>query len=304
MLIAAAVNPEVALRHISGFLFVVPLILRVKTLNNLDKSPDRIRGMFDRIAPRYDFLNRFLSFGIDISWRNRTIREVLKRTKIDKPVLDICCGTADLSLSWYDRLLRDSRYEKTDRNRTWSFSEISDDPFLSKQEPFSCEPMIIGLDFSPEMLAIGKRKIARKKADSDIRLLEGDATALPFRDNVFSAVSIGFGLRNLCDHVRGIEEMYRVCEPGGTVAILEFTSPSAPVISGLYSIYVSKLLPMIGTVFSRKSDGAYTYLPESVRDFEKGETLAEKMRAIGFEDVRYIPLTFGAVSIYLGNRNT
>ena len=232
----------------------------------VDKSPEKIRRMFGSIAPRYDFLNRFLSLGIDVSWRRRSANRLLKATVIDGPILDVCTGTADLALA------------------------------LWKRQRKSIEPRkVFGVDFSPEMIGIGKRKARH----TDIELSVGDALNLPFDDATFAAVCVAFGLRNVGDTDRGLTEMIRVCKPGGVVAILEFSMPTRPIFSGFYRFYFRSVLPRIGRWFVKNRDDAYTYLPESVLQFDDPQRLTERMQHLGLVSVRSFPMTFGTTALHL-----
>lgn len=233
----------------------------------LDKREDRIRGMFARIAPWYDFLNHLLSLNIDRHWRRKTTRLVPPGPPEAGPILDLCTGTGDLALG-YDRA-------------------------TGGKVP------IIGADFCPEMLVRAKKKASARGAAERVTFLEADAQALPFADNHFQLVSVAFGLRNVTDTDRGLSEMVRVCRPNGRVAILEFSRPRG-VIGWFYRAYFRYLLPAVGQLFSRSPDSAYRYLPESVMKFPDGEELAAKLREHGLMEVRYYPFTFGIATLYVG----
>ena len=233
---------------------------------NVDKSPEKIRRMFGSIAPRYDFLNHFLSLGLDVSWRRRCVDRLLAAMTVDGPILDVCTGTADLA-----RML-------------W------------KRQRTSTPRKVFGIDFSPEMIEIGKRKT------SDVELSVGDALNLPFDDATFAAVCVAFGLRNVGDTDQGLAEMVRVCKPGGVVAVLEFSMPTLPIFSGLYRFYFRKVLPRIGQWLTKNREDAYIYLPESVLQFDDPQHLAEHLRAAGLADVEVRSLTFGTVTLQIGRR--
>ena len=217
----------------------------------LDKREERIRRMFDNIAPTYDFLNHVLSFNIDHYWRWRTTRLVPPTGTA--PILDLCTGTGDLALA-YDRA-------------------------AGGKVP------IIGADFSPAMLARAEAKIHKKRASQRIRLLEADAQKLPFPDNHFQIATVGFGLRNVTNTDRCLAEMARVIQPGGKVAILEFSKPSGSIFGKLYRCYFRYLLPLVGQVISRSKDNAYRYLPSSVQEFDNGEALARRLEKHGLVQV-------------------
>ncbi len=233
--------------------------------STVDKRDDRIRSMFGQIAPWYDFLNHLLSLNIDKRWRRTTTRRVPPCE--DGPILDLCTGTGDLALEY------------------------------RKVAPASVE--IIGADFTPEMLTRARKKAGRKQG---ISFVEADAQQLPFADDTFQIVSVAFGLRNICDPDRGLAEMIRVARPGGRIAILEFSKPTAPVIGWLYRWYFRYLLPAIGQILSRNKSSAYRYLPESVLQFPDGEAMASKLRATGLDKVWFKPLTFGVATLYVGEK--
>ena len=225
--------------------------------------------MFGAIAPQYDRLNHLLSMNVDRYWRWRTTRLAKLQNQHD-PILDVCTGTGDLALA----LQRHTR------------GHIP----------------ILAADFCREMLVIGQQKCRRRGANSSIRFVAADAQQLPFRDNQFQLVSVAFGLRNVSDTDRGLGEMTRVCQPGGQVAVLEFSMPERQPLKAVYAWYFRHVLPRIGQLVSRSRHQAYEYLPQSVGEFPSGEALAERMRAAGLRDVHYHPLTFGIATLYLGTK--
>jgi demethylmenaquinone methyltransferase/2-methoxy-6-polyprenyl-1,4-benzoquinol methylase len=239
----------------------------------VDKSGDRVRQMFGEISSRYDFLNHFLSGGTDYYWRWRTIREAPPMGTA--PILDVCTGTGDLALAY------------------WKAGGGKID--------------VTGADFTPQMLEIARQKSARAKG-SDERLqsvidwVEADTMALPFPSDHYQIVSVAFGLRNVCDTRAGLREMFRVCQPGGRVVILEFSMPTNPLIRSAYGWYFRNILPRLGQWLSRNSQQAYNYLPESVGQFPQGDELAAMMRDAGASEVRYRPLTFGVATLYIGRK--
>jgi demethylmenaquinone methyltransferase/2-methoxy-6-polyprenyl-1,4-benzoquinol methylase len=223
-----------------------------------------VRGMFARVARRYDLANHLLSFNIDRLWRARTVRRV--RPILERPgarVLDICCGTGDLTLA------------------------------LARE----CGTSVLGSDFCHPMLVAARDKVERRRARAD--LFEADALRLPLRDASLDLVTVAFGFRNLANYRAGLAEMRRVLGPGGMAAILEFSEPPNAVFAALYHFYSRRILPLIGGVLSGSRD-AYTYLPESVRKFPPAEELAEEMRRAGFAEVRYERFTGGIVALHLG----
>ncbi|MGH9374006.1 MAG: bifunctional demethylmenaquinone methyltransferase/2-methoxy-6-polyprenyl-1,4-benzoquinol methylase UbiE, partial [Vicinamibacterales bacterium] len=225
----------------------------------LDKTPSRIAGMFDAIAPRYDLLNHALSAGLDRRWRERAI-EALGLTPGER-VLDLCTGTADLAVA-----------------------------AVQKRSGVS----VVGIDFAGEMLKLADRKIAALGLGSSIRLVRGDGTSIPLADSCCDAAAIGFGIRNVVDPARALAEIARVLRPGARLAILEFGQPRIPGIRTLYSWYFRYVLPLVGRVIS-KHQSAYSYLPASVRTFPSPSEFATVIAATGFSQVRSVPLTLGIV---------
>jgi demethylmenaquinone methyltransferase/2-methoxy-6-polyprenyl-1,4-benzoquinol methylase len=213
--------------------------------------PDRIRNLFSAVAPRYDFLNHLLSFGIDIAWRKataKTLQPVLARP--GSLVVDLCCGTGDLAVAL-------ARYSAG---------------------------KVIGTDFSHPMLLLARKKVERKTWP--ILLLESDSLALPLRNDTADAITIAFGLRNLADQAHGLREMHRVLKPGGTVAILEFSQVRVPLFGALFRFYFRHILPRLGNWISGVP-GAYTYLHDSVSCFPDQQTQAAALETAGFRNVRY-----------------
>ncbi|MBP3956547.1 bifunctional demethylmenaquinone methyltransferase/2-methoxy-6-polyprenyl-1,4-benzoquinol methylase UbiE [Gemmata sp. G18] len=234
----------------------------------LDKREVRIRRMFGQIAPWYDFLNHLLSLNIDKQWRDRTARLVPPGPAGLGPVLDLCTGTGDLALT-YDRDARGA-------------------------------VPVIGADFAHEMLILAAKKAENAGASARVRFVEADAQALPFADDTFQLVTNAFGLRNITDTDKGLAEMVRVTRPGGRVAVLEFSKPRNPILGRLYGWYFRYLLPLVGQLISRSGESAYRYLPASVLKFPDYDALADKMRAAGLGEVKYVPFTFGVATLYVG----
>jgi len=240
----------------------------VVPLSLLDKRETRIRRMFSAIAPSYDLLNHLLSLNIDKYWRRRTTRLVPPAGA--GPVLDLCTGTGDLALA----------YDRAAKGRL----------------------AIIGADFCHEMLLRACQKADKRQASDRVSFLEADAQRLPFPDSRFQITAVAFGLRNITDTDRGLSEMVRVTEPGGRVAVLEFSQPRHRLFGRLYRFYFRHILPFIGQAISQSKDNAYRYLPASVQEFPAGEALAERMRRHGLKDVRWYPFTFGIATLYVGTK--
>jgi demethylmenaquinone methyltransferase / 2-methoxy-6-polyprenyl-1,4-benzoquinol methylase len=233
----------------------------------VDKSEARVRGMFAEIASRYDFMNHALSLGTDVYWRWRTVRKVAPTGHA--PILDLCTGTGDLALA----------YRRAATNGTH----------------------VVGADFCHPMLVIGHEKADRRRVEG-VTFVEADAQHLPFPDATFQIVSVAFGLRNVTDTDQGLREMFRVCQNGGRIAVLEFSMPSLQPFRFLYGFYFRHILPKIGQLLARNRQDAYNYLPESVGEFPSGDALAERMRAAGAREVRYYPLTLGVATLYVGTK--
>lgn len=221
--------------------------------------------MFDSISGRYDFLNHFLSLGIDIQWRKKAIREL--RAIQPKLILDVATGTGDFAIQSLD---------------------------LNPDK-------VIGVDISEGMLHVGRQKMINRKLDQKIELRSGDSENLPFEENKFDAVIVAFGVRNFEHLEKGLIEIFRVVKPGGKVVILEFSKPSHFPFKQLYNFYFKFVLPKIGRVISRDQT-AYTYLPESVQAFPDGKDFLKILSDIGYKNTACKPLTFGISSLYTGTK--
>ena len=222
-----------------------------------------VRSMFSEIAPRYDFLNHALSLNVDKRWRRFVIEKLADRLKDGAVALDLCCGTADLSLELGGRV-----------------------PTL-------------GMDFCHPMLTLGLKKV--RSAGLPITLVEADALHVPVAEGIFDVVTMGFGLRNLETAEGGLREIHRVLRRGGRCAILEFSSPVVPLFRGLFHFYFTRILPRIGNAVSR-SGFAYQYLPDSVKAFPNQEGLMRLMQKVGFSNVRYYNLFGGVAAVHLGDK--
>ena len=237
-----------------------------------DKAPDRIAGMFDAIAPRYDLLNRVLSAGIDRRWRSRAIASLQLTGR--ETLVDVCTGTADVAL--------EGRAGSTaGGNRRAA--------------------RVIGVDFAGNMLALGRRKVMAGGESRHIALVRGDAMRLPVRTAGGDAATMAFGIRNVQDPAAASVELARVLRPGGRLAILEFGLPKIPGVSAAYRWYFSQVLPRVGRLVSGHT-AAYSYLPASVGAFPPPAEFVGVLTRAGFSNVRAIPLTFGIVYLYTGTR--
>ena len=233
--------------------------------DNDTSKKEQIAAMFNSISGKYDFLNHFLSLGIDILWRKRAVR--LLKNHQPKLILDIATGTGDFAI-----------------------------------EALSLNPeKIIGVDISEGMLSIGREKLIKKNLTDKIELLSGDSEVLPFEDNFFDAVIVSFGVRNFENLEKGLSDMLRVLKPGGKVVILEFSKPKSFPFKQIYQFYFQWILPKIGKLIS-KNHAAYTYLPDSVEAFPDGDDFLNILNKIGFQKNQCTPLTLGISSIYSGSK--
>jgi demethylmenaquinone methyltransferase/2-methoxy-6-polyprenyl-1,4-benzoquinol methylase len=238
------------------------------TGTNSEEAASRwVRGMFGRVASRYDLLNHLLSFNLDKRWRARTVQrvaEVLARP--DAKVLDLCCGTGDVLLSLEAR---------------------------------QSGATVLGSDFCHPMLLEAQRKITAARLRSP--LFEADALALPLAPESLDLITVAFGFRNLTSYRRGLSELERVLKPGGVLAVLEFSQPTNRLFGALYGFFSTRVLPFVGGLISGSRE-AYSYLPESIRKFPGPDELARQMRDAGFSSVEFERLTFGAVALHLGRK--
>ncbi len=226
---------------------------------------DQVRSMFNKIAWRYDLLNHLLSLNIDKIWRNKLVKMLAEKSP--GSILDVATGTGDLAIT------------------------------ASKIKPHE----IIGIDIADEMLEIGRKKILEKQLQSVIKLETGDSESLNFPDGRFDAVMVAFGVRNFEHLDRGLSEMNRVIKPQGKVFVLEFSIPTNKIIKAFYFFYFRNILPLIGKMVSKDS-AAYTYLPDSVRQFPSGEAFLVRLKKAGFQNCKQRPLTFGIATIYVGDK--
>ncbi len=236
-----------------------------KTLSDCDNASraNAIRDMFSAIAPRYDFLNRLLSLGIDRGWRRTLTRMALKNDTA--AILDVACGTGDVSLA------------------------------LRRKVPAA---RIVGLDFSQAMLDLAAVKIEQEQAG--IELVAASAEELPFPATDFDLLTIAFGIRNVVDKKKALGEFYRVLKPQGRLAVLEFSQPDYAWFRVPYNFYFFKILPLIGGLFVKRS--AYRYLPDSVAKFPSRDEFVSWLKDAGFSNCRYHSLTFGIATLYLAEK--
>ena len=247
-------------------LSLTPAAMTKPPIGQAEGKRDQVEAMFDEIAPRYDLLNRVLSFGIDVWWRKRAVR-FLGEALTGSPtrLLDVATGTADLAI-----------------------------------EALSLNPgKVIGVDISAGMLDLGRVKIEEKGLGDRLELVQADSAALPFDDDEFDGALVAFGVRNFEDLQGGLADIHRVLRPGAPLVVLEFSHPRAFPVKQAYEVYSKHVLPRIGRTIS-KSDEAYTYLPESVAAFPDGEAFLGEMQTAGFAETVAKPLTFGVVSLYRG----
>ena len=225
----------------------------------------QVSDMFDRIAFRYDFLNRLLSGGTDLYWRKKAIRELAAIQP--ENILDVATGTADMAIMMTK--------------------------YLSPKQ-------VIGIDISEGMLGLGRKKIANLKLQHKIMLQAGDSEAIDFPDNSFDAITVAFGVRNFENLEKGMKEMRRVLRPGGKLVVLEFSKPKQGLFRKMYRFYMGFIAPGLVQLFSKKQ--AYQYLNKSVQAFPEGETFINIMHEAGFQQTYCKPLSLGICTIYVGEK--
>lgn len=228
---------------------------------------EQVAKMFDNISPRYDLLNHLLSMGIDVLWRKKAISLLRKRKPHPEMLLDVATGTGDFAL-----------------------------------EALSLSPdKIIGVDISGGMLEVGRKKMAKRGLSDRIEMIQADSENLPFQDNMFDAVIVGFGVRNFENLRKGLSEMNRVLKPGGVVTVLEFSKPRSFPFKQLYNFYFMNILPRVGSMIS-KDKSAYTYLPESVQAFPDGKDFLKILEETGYKQTAWKSLAFGISAIYVATK--
>jgi demethylmenaquinone methyltransferase / 2-methoxy-6-polyprenyl-1,4-benzoquinol methylase len=231
-----------------------------------ESKKEQVAKMFDQIAGKYDFLNRFLSAGIDISWRKKMLN--LLKPSSPQVLLDVATGTADVAIM-AEEILKPYR--------------------------------IIGIDISDGMLELGRQKLKNKKLSDVIELQNGDSEAIMFPDSTFDAVTVAFGVRNFEHLETGLQEILRVLKPGGMLCILEFSKPNLPGIEQLYNLYLGIVAPEIAKLVSRNKE-AYAYLNDSVKAFPEGKAFIAIMEKTGYNDISCRRLSLGICSIYSGRK--
>lgn len=223
---------------------------------------EQVRDMFDSIAPAYDFMNRAMTAGVHRLWQRRTVRAVAAARPAR--VLDVATGTADMAIA------------------------------LAEAMPGT---EVTGVDISAGMLAIGRDKTERRGLAERITLLEADCLSLPFADATFDAVTVAYGVRNFEHLLKGYSEMARVLRPGGTLAVLELSTPRGALTAPLYRLYTRHIVPAMGRLFSHDVR-AYSYLPESIAAVPQGRDMLRLMEQAGLTECRHRPMTFGACTLY------
>ncbi len=222
---------------------------------------EQVTQMFDNVSSNYDFLNRLLTFGIDVSWRKKVVKMVADQNA--KIIMDIATGTGDLAI-----MLANINPEK-----------------------------VIGLDISQGMLDVGKKKVEQLNLTDKVEMVIGDSENLTFADNTFDAITVGFGVRNFEDLEKGLGEIYRVLKPKGTFVVLETSQPTNFPVKQGFTFYSKYIIPTVGKIFS-KDKNAYQYLPESAAAFPYGEEFNNILLKTGFNTSKVYPQTFGAATIY------
>ncbi len=234
--------------------------------NSLLGKKQQVAKMFDKIAFRYDFLNRFLSAGIDVSWRKKALKEL--KTLKPKRLLDVATGTGDVAILALEML-----------------------------QPQN----ITGIDISEGMLELGRKKIEKLGASDRIQLLTADSEGIPFADASFDAVTVAFGVRNFENLEKGLSEMLRVLKPGGKLVVLEFSKPKQPAFKGIYNLYMTVVAPGFGSMIAKNKE-AYEYLKESMLRFPEGPQFVQILNNAGYVNTICKPLTMGICSIYTGTK--
>lgn len=238
----------------------------IKPFDGQGGKKEQVSEMFDRIAGRYDFMNRFLSAGIDVSWRIKAIKELKK----DHPqqILDVATGTADMAIR-ASKMLQPTK--------------------------------VTGIDISAKMLEIGRQKVTKEGLNGKIELLQGDSETINFPDHSFDAVMVAFGVRNFEHLEKGMSEILRVMKPGARLIVLEFSKPRIPGVRTLYNFYMGVVAPQIAKIFNQNKR-AYQYLNESAKAFPDRKEFIAVLNKVGFTETSFKPLTLGICCIYRGRK--
>ena len=240
----------------------------MNTIDHKERDARKVEAMFSSIGPRYDLLNHVLSLGLDIGWRKKVARET-GRTNC-KSILDVCTGTGDMALELSSFWKGKARIE--------------------------------GLDFSHELLEIARKKIRKSDLGNAITFREGNAEMLPYPDEEFDAITITFGLRNIKNRLNALKEFHRVAKPGACFVCLEFSRPRTPCFSAVYSLYLSKLVPLVSRLFG-SDPAAYQYLGDTIKDFPGPSELASLITSAGWKAVSYETLAGGIVAVHKGTKS-
>jgi len=234
--------------------------------NTTKGKKEQVTEMFDNVSKKYDFLNRVLTFGLDVNWRKKVVKIVAENKA--KNILDIATGTGDLAIN---------------------LAKIKD-------------AQITGLDISNGMLSIAKEKVKKKQLTDKIKLILGDSEKLSFNNNLFDAITVGYGVRNFENLDKGLQEIYRVLKPNGIFVVLETSQPTAFPMKQLFQFYSKYIIPTVGGLFS-KDKKAYSYLPESAANFPYGKAFNNILIKNGFISAQDIPVAFGISTIYIAKKN-
>jgi len=241
----------------------------MSTVKHREREAKEVERMFSGIASRYDLLNHLLSFGMDYGWRRKVAQETAVHTC--RELLDVCTGTGDMAIELC---------------RFWKG-----------------EAHIEAVDFSLELLQKGEEKIRKKNLDGKIHFREANAEKLPYGDSIFDAVTITFGLRNIQNRQKALGEFHRVTKPGGCFVCLEFSQPSSPVFSRIYSLYLHKIVPLVSQLLG-SNPAAYQYLGSTIQEFPPPKKLAGLIESAAWENVSYTMLAGGIVAIHRANKGT
>ena len=239
---------------------------KIKPFSEEGSKKKQVSQMFDGIAPRYDFMNRFLSAGIDVSWRRKAIR----RFKKDQPgiLLDVATGTGDMAIM-AARMLQPQK--------------------------------IVGIDISEKMLELGRKKVEKEELGTKIELQSGDGETINFPDNTFDGVMVAFGVRNFENLEKGLEEILRVLKPGAQLVVLEFSKPGLPGVRSLYNLYMGLVAPQMARLFSQDKK-AYKYLNDSAKAFPDRQHFETILKQTGYTATEWKPLSLGICCIYSGRK--